>query len=153
MVDHNSWATLRLIAFCRALDPEQWKLTAAGTLGSIERTLTHLVSSEQFYLRDLTGMDPPTWIETRIAPLDELAARATENAARWLTYLESAPDLEESFVTAWRGKPKNVVRWGTFAQAIAHGIEHRTHVCTVLGANGIEPPDVSVGAYEDDAAG
>jgi hypothetical protein len=33
---------------------------------------------------------------------------------------------------------------------LVHATEHRTHVCTILGANGIEPPDISVGAYEED---
>ena len=35
-------------------------------------------------------------------------------------------------------------------QALVHATEHRTHVGTILGANGIEPPDISVGAYEDE---
>jgi uncharacterized damage-inducible protein DinB len=146
---YHGWATARLIDFCRALDPDKLKLSAPGTLGTIERTLSHLVSSEQFYLRDLTGEDPPTWIENLIEPIDELAARAAENAARWINYIDAGRDPNETFTTSWRGKSKHVVRWGTVTQAIIHGAEHRTHVCTVLGANGIEPPDVSVGAYED----
>jgi len=146
---YHAWATTRLIEFCRGLRPEQLKLTATGTLGSIERTLTHLVSSEQFYLRDLTGEDPPKWIESRIVSLDELDERAAENAARWSEYVESGRNPDETLVTTWRGKPKEVVRWGSLTQVIVHGTEHRTHVCTVLGANGIEPPDVSVGAYQD----
>ena len=145
----HSWATRRLIYFCCGLTPDQQKLTAAGTMGSIERTLTHLVSSEQFYLRDLTGEDPPRWIESLIVPVEELIDRATENAGRWVGYLDSRLDPDEAFTTNWRSKEKHVVRWGTVAQAIAHGAEHRTQVCTVLGANGIEPPDLSVGAYED----
>lgn len=149
LLAHHSWATRRLINFCCSLTPDQRKLTAAGTMGSIERTLTHLVSSEQFYLCDLTGEDPPKWIESLIVPVEELVHRATENAVRWVDYLESRPDPNEVFTTTWRGKAKLVVRWGTMAQAIAHGAEHRTHVCTVLGANGIEPPDLSVGAYEE----
>ena len=146
---YHSWATRKLINFCRCLNPDQRKLTAAGTMGSIERTLTHLVSSEQFYLRDLTDKDPPRWIENLTVPVEELDDRAAENAVRWVHYLESDPDADELFTTTWRGKAKLVVRWGTMAQAIAHGAEHRTQVCTVLGANGIEPPDLSVGAYED----
>jgi len=147
---HHSWATANLIDFCHGLGPQQLQLTAPGTLGPIERTLTHLVSSEQFYLRDLTGEDPRRWIESRIVSLDELAARAGENASRWVAYLETGPDPDETFVTTWRGNPKTVVRWGSLTQAIVHGTEHRTHVCTILGANGIEPPDLSVGAFEDE---
>jgi uncharacterized damage-inducible protein DinB len=146
---YHAWTTLKLIDFCRSLSPEQLTLTAAGTLGSIERTLTHLVSSEQFYLRDLTGSDPPTWIESLIAGLDELADGSVENAARWMDYLSSQPNPDQAFVTTWRGEPKNVVRWASLTQAFVHGAEHRAHVCTVLGANGIEPPDLSVEAYEN----
>lgn len=146
---YHSWATLKLIDFCRLLDPAKLTLTAAGTLGSIERTLTHLVSSEQFYLRDLTGDDPPAWINRRIVSLDDLAARSAENTSRWIDYLNARLDPDEAFVTTWRGKPKTVDRWVSLIQAVVHGSEHRTHICTVLGANGIEPPDLSVGVYED----
>lgn len=150
LFEYHSWATRKLIDFCCGLAYKEQKLTAPGTLGTIERTLTHLVSSEQFYLRDVTGEDPPQWIERRIVPVAELVDSAGENAERWRSYLDSEPDPDEVFTTIWRGSTKQVVRWGTVAQAIVHGAEHRTHACTVLGANGIEPPDLSVGAYEDE---
>lgn len=149
MFAYNDWATLRLIEFCQTLDSASLNLTAAGTLGPIERTLTHLVSSEQFYLRDLTGEDPPTWIESKIVSLEVLAARSAENAARWLAYLDTRPNPDEKLENSWRGRPAHVLRWGSLTQALVHGVEHRTHVCTILGANGIEPPDISVGAFAD----
>jgi uncharacterized damage-inducible protein DinB len=145
---YNSWATETLIEFCAAT-PGCLSLTAGGTLGPIERALTHLVSSEQFYLRDLTGEDPPIWIESKIVSLEELAARTAENASRWIAYLDTGTDPEEAFETSWRGRAVHIVRWGSLTQAIVHGVEHRTHVCTILGANGIEPPDLSVGACEE----
>ncbi len=73
--------------------------------------------------------------------------------ASMIAYLESGPDPDETFATTWRGKPKPVMRWGTLVQALMHGAEHRTHVCTVLGANGIDPPDINVGANEDTLSG
>jgi hypothetical protein len=73
-----------------------------------------------------------------------------KNAARWLAYLDSRPDPHDSFVRMWRGQPKNVVRWGSLTQPLMHGAEHRTHDYTVVGAHGVEPPDVSVGACEDE---
>ena len=146
---YHAWATRALIDFCAALSVDQQRLAAPGTTGSIERTLTHLVSSEQFYLRDLTGSDPSRWIETRVVPIQELGRHALENEARWREYLSLGLDPDESFTTGWRGRDRRVVRWSSLVQALTHGTEHRTHVCTVLGANGIEPPDISVGAYED----
>src|SRR5262245_25010839 len=32
-------------------------------------------------------------------------------------------------------------------QAVHHGAEHRTHVCSILGAHGLEVPDLSGWAY------
>ena len=81
--EYHAWATDRLISFCLTLTVEQRQFTADGTTGTIERTLTHLVSSEQFYLKDLTGEDPPTWIEERVAPIEFVAVRAVENPVRW----------------------------------------------------------------------
>ena len=37
----------------------------------------------------------------------------------------------------------------SYAQAIHHANEHRAHVCTILGALGHEPPDVSAWGYAD----
>ena len=40
------------------------------------------------------------------------------------------------------------VRAGVFiTQALHHGNEHRAHICTILGALGHEPPDVSAWEY------
>jgi hypothetical protein len=40
------------------------------------------------------------------------------------------------------------VRAGVFlAQALHHANEHRAHVCTILGALGYQPPDVSAWGY------
>jgi uncharacterized damage-inducible protein DinB len=99
---YHAWATEKLIRFCAGLTPNEQRQTAAGTMGSVERTLTHLVSSEQFYLRDLTSEDPPRWIDSRVVPVVELLDRTRKNAERWRAYLAAGHDPEEAFTTNWR---------------------------------------------------
>ena len=53
---HNSWATLRLLDFCREIDPGLLDATARGTYGSIGETLAHLVGMEEVLEHDRQRM-------------------------------------------------------------------------------------------------
>ena len=53
--EHNNWANQLIIQACSALSDEQLNAQPQSvTKGSIRRTLMHLVSSQQSYLRTLT---------------------------------------------------------------------------------------------------
>ena len=66
LFEHNNWANLRIIEVCSALSNEQLDAQPQSvTKGTIRRTLVHLVSSQQSYLRTLTlpleeRLDSPT---------------------------------------------------------------------------------------------
>jgi uncharacterized damage-inducible protein DinB len=145
MFEHHAWATKTLIDFCAELG-EQQTLSLAGTPGTIARTLTHMVSSEQLYLEAVTGKEPAAWLEELIVPVADLVDRAVENAERWWAYLEAGYDPDQ-VVSDPRDSARHFVLWERIAQTLAHGAEHRTHACSILGANGIEPPDLSLGAF------
>jgi uncharacterized damage-inducible protein DinB len=143
---HNTWATGALIAFCRAVDPEQLgSATAPGTYGTLYGTLQHLVVAEQWYVSLLTGeilgrpirrTDPPH-------SLDELAATAQATGARLLGIAASHDPDRVIAMEEGRRSTLGIV----LAQVVHHGNEHRTQATTVLGAHGIEPPPLSSWAY------
>src|SRR5687768_15908750 len=55
LFEHNNWANLQIIQACSALSDEQLDAEPQSvTKGTIRRTLVHLVSSQQSYLRTLT---------------------------------------------------------------------------------------------------
>src|SRR5512142_544013 len=55
LLEHNNWANLQIIQACSKLSDEQLDAEPqSATKGSIRRTLLHLVSSQQGYLRTLT---------------------------------------------------------------------------------------------------
>lgn len=151
-VRHNTWANLELLAFCAKLSAEQLAWTSAGTYGTLHRTLHHTIGAEHGYLFGLTGELPPIEVEGRgksmagdwVAPIDELIERARSNGER----LERV--LAAGFDPARRIKrPSGAIAAAGIiaAQYLHHGSDHRAHVGTILGANGVEGPDLDVWTY------
>lgn len=146
---HNSWATSQVLAYCRDLDETVLNATVPGTYGSIIGTLTHLVGAESGYLTRLAPqLGIERWSEDELAAIDMLIERAQTLAAYWETAL--ADGLELDSIGEGRGDNGDVfaIPFEIFlTQAIHHANEHRAHVCTILGALSMEPPDVSAWGY------
>ena len=146
---HNAWASAQVLAFCQRLNPPTLDATVPGTYGTIIETLRHLIDAEASYLFRLTGAWPERpWQAGERVGLDVLAERAA--------VLGTA--LEEFLAGDWDSEKQGEARGGTsdvyavpagvfLAQALHHANEHRAHVCTILGALGHEPPDVSAWGY------
>jgi uncharacterized damage-inducible protein DinB len=146
---HNAWATAQVLETCLGLDEPALHATAPGTFGTIIETLQHLIDSEASYLYRVSGAWPNhPWRGDRAVGLDVLAERAAVLAATWEQYL--AGDVDTERLGEARGDKGEIfaVPAGIFiTQALHHANEHRAHICTILGARGIEPPDVSGWGY------
>lgn len=150
-IRHNCWASAQLIEFCSRLSPEQLAWTTDGTYGSIHATLHHIVGAEHGYLFALTGHRPPieetgsgrAMTPDWLAPLDELAERVRSNAERMEEVLARAFDPER-IVQRRQGTATAAI---IVSQFIHHGSDHRAHIGTILGAHGMDPPDLDVWAY------
>jgi uncharacterized damage-inducible protein DinB len=138
---HKTWATVSLIEACEQLTAEQLAASAPGTYGSIRDTLLHLVASDESYLSTATGQPVHEPI-TESASLHLLADRVRQTGQRWELVAADPGAASRQIVTSdgWR-TPASV----PIAQAIQHADEHRGHVLTVLGANGIELPGIDIG--------
>ena len=148
MFRHHVWATQKLIDYCKSLPSEQLTDSAPGTRGTIMDTLVHLVAADQRYLAAMDGLAAsPRIHETESATLDELRVAVDAQAARWETLVDRAPDLDVTLPARGDWPETKRAEDLLFLQAIHHGNDHRTHICTVLGANGLEVPDVSGWAY------
>lgn len=146
---HNAWATAQLLEFCQGLDEPMLNSTVPGTYGTIIETLRHMIDSEASYLFRVTGAwSTYPWQKNEAVGLGVLAERAALLAFTWEQFLaddvdserlgESRSDKGEVFAT-----PAGVF----ITQALHHANEHRAQVCTILGAKGYEPPDVSAWGY------
>jgi uncharacterized damage-inducible protein DinB len=145
---YHRWANLHLLDVCAKLSNEQLQLTSPGTYGSIIDTLIHLLSAEQRYLRRLVGSKVEI-TERDVVPshavLREHAARSGDQlieAARQIT-----PD--DTIDEKSHGRTSRLHLGVVILQALHHGNDHRTHVCTILGHHGIPYGDMDVWAYGD----
>jgi len=145
LFEHNNWANLRILEACSVLNDEQLDAEPQSvTKGTIRRTLVHLVSSQQSYLRTLT------------LPVEERRSAVTVEYA----------DLQESvrmsgagLLTIARGDQKPfksqlqtrdgylVEPWVLMVQIINHASEHREQICSMLNTIGITPPDMDGWTY------
>lgn len=149
LVRHNAWATKRLLAFCRDLDDATLALTVPGTYGTIRQTLRHIIDSEMSYLFRASGIwKERPWVASESVSLEVLDDRAALLAETWETYLATGVDVDAEGEARGGDGTVFAVRHGVFiTQAFHHANEHRAQICTILGANGIEPPEVSGWLY------
>ena len=144
---HHVWATLQIIDACSGLTEEQLATTVPGTYGSILDTLRHTVGADVSYLALLSGGAVEAIDEES---LDLPAMRTAMEALGpvWTSLL--AQDLDpEAMVVRHRddGSESGAPLGVRLAQALHHGTDHRSQVCTALTSLGIEPPEIDVWAY------
>ena len=145
---HHAWATLRLIDTCLELSPEQLETTVPGTYGSILETMRHLVGADSWYLVDITG-DRATGIDEDQMELRQLRAAIEADGTAWSTFL--AQDLDPNAVLKEIDEDDGYERDATvgirLAQALHHGTDHRSQICTALTSLGVEPPGIDAWDY------
>jgi uncharacterized damage-inducible protein DinB len=145
LFEHNRWANLQIIQACSALSDEQLDAEPQSvTKGTIRRTLVHLVSSQQSYLRTLT------------LPLEERLDSITVDFAK---LQESASKSSEGLLALARGEQKplkpqlqtrdgfHVEPWVLMVQIINHATEHREQISSMMSALGLTPLDLDGWSY------
>ena len=141
---HHVWATLRLVDTCLPLSSEQLETPVLGTYGSILETVRHLVGADASYLFTMTGGRTSLIDEDRM-DLPELRAAMEGHGAAWSQLV--AQDLEPDAITVRRrddGSETHAPMGIRLAQALHHGTDHRSQICTVLTTLGVEPPAIDL---------
>jgi uncharacterized damage-inducible protein DinB len=144
---HHVWATLRLLDACRSLDHDQLATAVPGTYGSIVDTLRHLVGADASYLSALTVGRTSRIDEDAMDVAGLIAAMARDGEA-WAALLDD--ELDPDAVVVRRRDDGSEMRAPAgirLAQALHHGTDHRSQVCTALTVLGIEPPAIDVWDY------
>jgi uncharacterized damage-inducible protein DinB len=141
---HHVWATIRVLDACAELDDAQLATTLPGTYGSIIDTLRHLVGADLFYLDVVTGRQPVPF-EEPTADIAALRAVMEAQDATWRRAiaddLDAMTDVVEFEDSGYETHAPLGIR---LAQALHHGTDHRSQVCTALTTLGVEPPAIDV---------
>ena len=147
---YHAWANARVFNTCHSVDRQRLDEQAPGTYGTLAKTLQHLVVVEDAYAHMLRG-DPLDHIESRNDhDLDWFAERSAQLGQE---YLDILADADESFYQA----PLNVP-WFDFPltkhdgllQALSHSAQHRAQTLSVLGAHGVEVPNLDYVLYVEE---
>ena len=141
---HHVWATLRLIDTCLSLGPEQLGTVVPGTYGSILETMRHLVGADGSYLFVLTGGRILAIDEDRM-DLPQLRSAMEGFGAAWSALV--AQDLDPDLVVVRHrddGSEGHAPMGVRLAQALHHGTDHRSQICTALTTLAVEPPAIDV---------
>lgn len=149
---HHVWATDRILEACEALTPDALATTVPGTYGSIIDTLRHLVAADSRYLVVLTAGRTPAIDDETVGAMgpDALRARTREHADAWQAVAAADLDAEAVLVRHRPDGSSTAAPIGVrLAQALHHGTDHRSQVCTALTALGVEPPSIDVWDWAD----
>jgi uncharacterized damage-inducible protein DinB len=140
---HHVWATVRLADVCLTLTPEQLATAVPGTYGSILDTMRHLVGSDSWDLFVASG-DRSSLIDKDRMGLAELRTAIESNGAAWSRLLgqELDPDAILREVDDDDGFERHLPMGIQLAQALHHGTDHRSQICTALTTLGVAPPAI-----------
>lgn len=149
LIDYNNWANARLIAFLAEMPGDTLDRSAAGVYGTIGTTLEHLLMSEISYHRRLIGEATPAHPNRMHIDGEYLTMLARESVGGLADIVDTLPPPDRMIAL----HDGNRAAATMLTQLFMHGVEHRSHVGTILGANGIEPPDIDAWAHGILAAG
>jgi uncharacterized damage-inducible protein DinB len=138
--EHNNWANQKIIEACYALTDEQLDAEPHSvTKGTIRRTLVHLVSSQESYLRTLT-LPREERLQPRTVPFDELEESVRNSGEGLLALARGEQNPFEARLKTRDGFYTEP--WVVMLQVINHATEHREQIKSMLSALGVTPPDV-----------
>jgi uncharacterized damage-inducible protein DinB len=145
LLEHNNWANDQIIQACDALNEEQLDAEPqSATMGSIRRTLTHMVASQQGYLSLLTlPVEARSRAQIQFAELQESVRRSGAGLLALIVemsdeYLKTQLQTTDGYL---------VQPWVVLVQVINHATEHREQIKSMLSALGTSPPDLDGWTY------
>jgi uncharacterized damage-inducible protein DinB len=126
---YNAWANARLYAAAAALPPADFHADRGAFFGSLQRTLNHLLVTDQIWLQRFTGQGvAPERLDAVLH--EELpalwAARQAEDA-RIVQYIDTLDDAALAGSIRYRRVSSPQVHVQALAPALAHWFNHQTH--------------------------
>ncbi|MDH3306910.1 MAG: hypothetical protein OEO77_05280 [Acidimicrobiia bacterium] len=147
--EHHVWATLRLIGICQSLSSDHLGSEVPGTFGSIIETFRHLVGADVSYHSAISGGNVARFDASEMG-LAALASVMERNGPAWAAVLDEDLDPEQMVIRIRDDGSESHAPLGVrLAQALHHGTDHRSQICTALTNRGITPPAIDVWDYAE----
>lgn len=148
MFRYNKWANLHLLGVCGTLTREQLQLTSPGTYGTVSAIFMHIVGAEERYLARLGAGQPQLNEKSEFPGIPALIGHATRTSDLLISQAERV--TPDDVIDATYADERYELHSGALLmQAIHHGNDHRTHICTILGSHRVDYGDMDVWAYAE----
>lgn len=144
---HHAWANALVFTTCRGVDRKQLDEQAPGTYGTIAKTLQHLVVVEDAYSRMLRGESLERVESREDHDLEWFAERSARLGREYLEILATAVErfYGEALHVPWFDF--SLTKHDGLLQVLSHSAQHRAQTLSILGARGIEVPDLDYVLY------
>jgi uncharacterized damage-inducible protein DinB len=160
--DYLVLARQKILDWSRPFSPEQHAQVFPIGLGSLARTLTHIMICEWFYVRRMQGEEVPLykdwpiqdenpprfevieqwWREQEVRTRAAIAAvNAAEDGRGWgavVTYMAQRDDGKRVQISATKGD--------IFTQLVLHEVHHRAQAMNILRQLGVRLEDIDYNA-------
>jgi uncharacterized damage-inducible protein DinB len=149
MFDYHFWATETLIDHLGGLPADRLDASVPGTYGSMIDTLTHMIDADSRYLLRLRDPNPPLADDRVGVPLKQLRSEMPAHREKWdraLSQLE-AGSLHAEIRNREDYPDTDPAESMLLLQALHHGNDHRTQICSTLGALELDVPEMDVWEY------
>jgi uncharacterized damage-inducible protein DinB len=153
MLDHDQWATRRLLAVCGGLTEAQ--MDQAFDIGhrTLRETFGHIIFNVPFWTAFLAGETGDGGYSADAQPEDRSVAALNEHHERSYAAFAAAARrlrdegrLGETFVDHWKVRKSF---GGTILMVVEHNEGHRTEVLHMLERLGVaDLPEVDLGVWE-----
>jgi uncharacterized damage-inducible protein DinB len=146
LIEHHIWANETLVTYCESLTPDQLALTVPGTFGSVEATIVHLAANEEHYLAladaggTTTGITRTIFSGETPRELGSLGPVLAKTGDAWRALVRQWPENRVLNVE-WEGETVQLPLSVLVTQVVDHGVEHRTHIRTILATHGVAEAD------------
>jgi uncharacterized damage-inducible protein DinB len=147
-VKYHKWANAYLADQCSKLTEDQLELSAPGTAGSIASTWVHLVAAQQGYVMRLGGSQRVMSSDDPFPGMEKIKEHLTRGDDE-LMELARKTDGDRMIQVNWEEGPAKLPARIILVQALHHGNDHRTHICTVFGVHGLSYGEMDVWSYAD----
>lgn len=146
LLSHNLWATRELIVACQSLDPAQFRQEFPIGLGSLQKTITHILGALRSWGDLLAGREQRLRLEQdgQDRSADELLGLLDAIATDVQFAAQSLP-LDQMVTASRAGRMFHFSRAGILAHVMTHGVHHRAQGLNMLRHLGVAPlPQSSV---------
>lgn len=148
LYDYNYWATRRILAASRNVDPEQFIVSTTHSFGSLRGTLVHTLDSEcawRMLLQHNTLDNFQEMQEQDFPTFDILEQRWKEEELSMRDYLVHLNDADLTGIiryTTDEGEKRERVLWHCLLHVVNHGTHHRSEAAAILTDYGHSPGEL-----------